>query len=143
MAADACTKTIHVGPETLAQQDSYDDIFAWHFVVNQIDQDLGPKPTSIHVIWNNEFEADVALEDGVGGTKVGHYVADQNTGNRVTDATAEIYCAWDGQFNLSHIDRTPPDPVPELPTLLLLGVGLVGVAGVAGIGLWSRRRVAL
>jgi hypothetical protein len=143
-AADTCTgtKTIHVEPETLAQQESYDDIMMWHFVINQIYDGFGPKPTSIHVVWSNGYEADVSLVDDVGGTKVGHYIADENTGNRVTDATAVIYCAWDGRFNLSSFDR-PVAPVPELPTVLLLGVGLVGVAGVAGFGLWSRRRLAL
>jgi hypothetical protein len=141
VGANGCTKTIHVRPETLAQQDSYDDILVWHFIVNQIDQSLGPKPASIHVIWNNGFEADVPLENGVGATVVGHYIADVNTGNRVTDATAEIYCTWSGEFNLSSIDRMVP-PVPELPTVLLLGVGLVGVAGMVSLGMLRRRTVA-
>ena len=107
-ANGVCTKTIHVRPETLAQQDSYGDIVLWHFIINGIDDSLGSKPAFIHVVWDNDFEADIPLEEGPGGTVVAHYNADQNTGNRVTDATAEIYCAWDGEFNLSHVDRMVP-----------------------------------
>jgi hypothetical protein len=36
----------------------------------------------------------------------------------------------------------PTDPVPELPTLLLLGAGLVGVAAFAGWSVWRRRSPA-
>ncbi|MBN2099806.1 MAG: hypothetical protein JW753_09450, partial [Dehalococcoidia bacterium] len=34
----------------------------------------------------------------------------------------------------------PVDPIPDLPTVVLLGVGLVGVAGVMGLSLLRRRR---
>jgi hypothetical protein len=138
---EVCTKTIYVRQETLAQQGTNGDIVLWHFIINGIDDSLGPKPTSIHVYWDNGFDAVVPLVQGQGGEVVAHYNADQNTGNVVTEATAVIYCAWDGQFNLSHVDRMVP-PVPELPTVLLLGVGLVGVAGVLGVGLVKRRIVA-
>jgi hypothetical protein len=141
-ANGGCTKTIHVRPETLEQQDGHDDIVQWHFIINQIDAGAAFKPGFVHVVWDNGFEADVALEDGLGGEKVGHYTADRDTvGSRVTDATAEIYCDWDGEFNLSHIGLFSP-PVPELSTVLLLGAGLVGVAGVMGLGVLRRRTVA-
>jgi beta propeller repeat protein len=47
-----------------------------------------------------------------------------------------------GQSWIQIPDYNPAYPVPELPTVLLLGAGLVGVAGVLGLGLFKRRRLA-
>lgn len=70
----------------------------WHFVITQIEDDA---PASIHVIWNNGNEADVALDKVSGGTA--HYETYLNPGALVTDATAWVPDDWSGQFNLSHV----------------------------------------
>jgi hypothetical protein len=71
----------------------------WHFVITQIDT-AADAPASIHVTWANGQSEDVPLLKFSGG--VAHYVTTSNLDSTVTSATAEIYAAWSGQFNLSH-----------------------------------------
>lgn len=124
--------------KSLDQQDSYDDIQAWHFVITGIDV-IDNAPDTIHVIWDNGFEDDIDRSDFTGGTA--HYWAYANldTGLKVTSATAVLYDGWNGQFNLSHIVRERP-PVPELSAGILFGLGLLGLGGFV---LFKRRNQAL
>jgi hypothetical protein len=90
-----------------ALQDHECDSTEWHFVINQIN-DESNAPGSIHVTCANGQEADVPGDKFTGG--VAHYTTTLNLDSTVTSATATIYDAWDGQFNLSHGPCGPPTP---------------------------------
>lgn len=47
-----------------------------------------------------------------------------------------------GQSWIQTPGNEPPPPVPELPTVVLLGIGLAGVAGVVGMSLLKHRSAA-
>lgn len=96
-------KTINVKQTSLAQQDACSwGVSYWHFVITQVSP-ASAAPASIHVIWDKPApnSADVNLDSVTG--KTAHYYAYKNGGYKVTDATAEIYSSWDGEFNLSHV----------------------------------------
>lgn len=69
---------------------------AWHFVINQL-HGL-EAPSSIHVVWANGDEADVALDKRSG--PVAHYETQRNLDTPVAQARAELPEAWEGRFNL-------------------------------------------
>jgi len=102
-------KTIYVKQSTLEmQEECTTGIKLWHFVINQI-ANTETDPAFITVHWANGFEADVPLTKVSG--PVAHYEATaeasqfpQAAGSVVTDAWTDIYAAWDGEFNLSHIE---------------------------------------
>jgi hypothetical protein len=71
----------------------------WHFVINQIDT-AAHAPGSIQVTWSDSSITTVNLQKFTGG--VAHYSAPVVSGVYPTNATAAIYDAWRGQFNLSH-----------------------------------------
>ena len=70
----------------------------WQFVITQVDAQADA-PTSIHVTWANSNSEDVPLSTFTGMTA--HYRTTDNLDSTVTSATADIYSAWSGQFNLS------------------------------------------
>lgn len=86
----------------------YDDT-EWHLVITQID-DEEDAPESLNVTWANGTQADVELDKFTG--QVAHYTTSLELNSTVTNATAEIYAEWDGQFNLSH---GPCDDVERVP----------------------------
>ena len=88
------TKIIHAKALTDHECDSTE----WHFVINQISEGT-LAPSSIHVAWANGASENVSMWKFTGG--VAHYVTTANLGSTVTEASAEIYEAWSGQFNLS------------------------------------------
>jgi len=79
----------------------------WHFVITQV-SDQASAPSSIHVTWQNGASADLPLDSFTGQTA--HYRTTANLDSQVTSATASIYEAWDGQFNLSHGPCAFPSP---------------------------------
>lgn len=87
----------------------------WHFVITSVEsEELAP--ATIEVTWANGSTETVPLERVTGG--VAHYATTSNLDSTVTSATADIYTAWDGQFNLSHgpcEDAPPPPPPPPSP----------------------------
>ncbi len=94
------------------------DSTEWHFVINQVDSEADA-PATIHVIWANGASEDVPMWKFTGG--VAHYVTTSNLDSVVTQATAEIYDTWSGEFNLSHGPcGQPPTPtntvIPPTPT---------------------------
>jgi hypothetical protein len=58
----------------------------------------------------------------------------------------DIHCGgdsdYDGHCCIGCPRHRPVDPVPELPTVALLGMGLVGVTGIVGLSLLRRRSQA-
>jgi hypothetical protein len=100
----------------------------WHFVINQIDGGEDNAPDSILVHWSNA--PDSTIDRTAFSGKVAHYalpVEDAPEGAVPTGAEAEIYDGWDGRFVLSH---GPTPPVPELPVVALMGLGLAAVGTV-------------
>lgn len=71
----------------------------WHFVITQVASE-GQAPASIHVVWEDESEADVPLQKYTGSTA--HYQTTDHLDSLVVSASATIYSGWEGQFNLSH-----------------------------------------
>ena len=100
------TITINVKESTLDQQDSCTDgVVLWHFIINQIKAPTATyAPATIHVTWDNGAEEDVPYNQLSG--PAAHYTTTSNAGHKVTDATAVIYCAWPGEFVLSHVNCT-------------------------------------
>lgn len=90
------SKTIHVKESTLTDHEC--DSTEWHFVINQISEEASA-PSSIHVAWANGASENVSMWKFTGG--VAHYVTSSNLNSTVTEASAEIYAEWSGQFNLS------------------------------------------
>ena len=83
----------------------------WHFVITQIDSEANA-PDHILVYWVGVPDPlSVPISSFTGGTA--HYATTMNLEKAVSEATAEIYISWDGQFNLSH---GPCDPGPESAT---------------------------
>ena len=91
------TNTQTITAKALTDHECNDE--EWHFVINQIDTE-DDAPLSIHVVWVNSDDETVPLDKFTG--KVAHYLTTSNLDSTVTQATAEIYTDWDGQFNLSH-----------------------------------------
>jgi hypothetical protein len=88
----------------------------WHFVITQINS-AANAPASITVEWANGNTEVVPLTKFTGG--VAHYVTTSNLDSTVVSATAQIYTAWSGQFNLSHGPcggSTPSSPPPTSPS---------------------------
>jgi len=111
----------------------------WHFIINQIDE-VGNAPLLIPVTWGNgAFTEDVPLASFSEGG-VAHYVTTSHLDMDVTEATAEIYADWGGQFNLSHGPACHPTAVEivsfdardeaENNTFPAIGIGLVILLGV-------------
>jgi hypothetical protein len=92
------TKTIYVHSGSLRDHECNSS--EWHFVINQIAEDA-LKPASIHVTWANGAQEDVPLGSPF-QSNVAHYTTTSNLSSPVTNATAEIYSEWSGNFNLSH-----------------------------------------
>jgi len=89
----------------------------WHFVINQIDDEVDA-PQSITVTWANSESEEVLLDDFTG--KTAHYATTSYLSSAVVSATAVIYDDWSGQFNLSHgpcgETGTPTAPPSETVT---------------------------
>ncbi len=113
--AQSDTKEIHVKQSTLEDPECEEESpNEWHFIINQIDTEESP-PSSIFVEWDNGQNATVPLSKLSGQTA--HYSTTLHQDANVTDATAEIYDDWDGQFNLSHGPCEEEEngvPCPEL-----------------------------
>ena len=76
----------------------------WHFIINQVR--VGSPPAMITVTWSNGDTEDVPLAQTSG--PVGHYNVDATaTHTLITSATATIYGAWSGEFNLSSVECAP------------------------------------
>lgn len=99
-------KTVYVKPSTLVDHECNSQ--EWHFVINQI-VDGTSAPPFIWVSWypGGPVNVQVPLWQFTGG--VAHYVSTQYLDKTVSQAWAQIYDAWGGQFNLSH---GPCAPVP-------------------------------
>lgn len=111
IASAATTKTIHVGDtnnnsltDVQAECDATGgQVTSWHFVINGIKK-TSDKPESILVTWQDGSQAVVPLDSTASKAKVGHYTTGSPTGSAiVTDAEAEIFSDWSGQFVLSHV----------------------------------------
>ncbi len=87
------------------------DSTEWHFVITQIESEASA-PSSIHVVWANGVSADIPLDKFTGGTA--HYATTVNLDSVVVEATAVIYEAWSGQFNLSHGQCPEPTATPPV-----------------------------
>lgn len=80
---------------------------SWHFIINQVR--VGSPPANISVTWSNGDVQVVPLSQTSG--PVGHYnVAGTAAHTLITSATATIYDAWSGQFNLSSVECEAGDP---------------------------------
>lgn len=98
------TKEIHVKESTLEDPEcDRENPNQWHFIINQIDKGQ-TAPASIFVEWDNGQNATVLLSklSGQGQKQTAHYNTTLHQDANVTDATAEIYEDWNGQFVLSH-----------------------------------------
>jgi hypothetical protein len=108
-------------------------ITGWHFIINQI-RPITDAPDSIHVMFSDGSSEDVDFSKTSG--PVAHYnVTATGTQTLVTGATADIYTAWSGQFNLSSVDCRPPlDACTAFPgrTVIVLNERL-GQEGVADL----------
>ena len=113
------------------EQDDYGDITSWYFVLVQF---VGTKPTTIHVVWDNGASADCSI--GQDNRYVAHYPASSETGLHVDYAYAVVYEGFPGNLVLSHVDRPCP-PIPELPPVVLLGIGILGLVIYIG---WKKRK---
>jgi len=114
---------------------------AWHFIINQIDT-TAHVPPSIHVVWSDNSNSDIPLDK-----VTDHYVAqylDSTPAHQslspmwdsFVDAylvSASIYPSFSGQFNYSG----PNAPVPEMPAVALLGIGVASIGAFVYI---QRRR---
>src|SRR5438105_2387813 len=103
-AVAASTKTVQVMnglPEKLC------DPTQWHWIINQID-DGAPVPDHITVTFSPGGTVSVPLEKVTAGG-VAHYSSTLHLtdGAIVTNATVQIYSAWDGRFVLSCPEATP------------------------------------
>lgn len=87
------------------------DSSEWGFGITGID-DPATAPASIQVTWANGKSETVPLDEVTG--KRAHYRTTLNMDSVVTEATAEIFDTWEGQFNLSHGPCAPP-PTCEAP----------------------------
>ena len=87
------------------------DSTEWHFVITQVESEASA-PSSIHVVWANGVSADIPLDKFTGGTA--HYATTANLDSVVVEATAVIYEAWSGQFNLSHGQCPEPTATPPV-----------------------------
>lgn len=96
-----------ISAKSLQSHDCYDS--EWHFVITQV-KDEESAPESILVEWENGDKDTVGLTKFTGG--VAHYVTSANLGSTIVKATAKIYEAWSGQFNLSHGPCKKPTPTP-------------------------------
>ena len=115
-------KIINVKQSTLEEHQSgcaY-GIALWHFVITQIADD-SLAPASITVYWDGgDLQEDVPLDIRPGGNPTGgtaHYTTTANAGHIVNDATATIYDAWPGEFNLSHTECEEEPPVTPEATI--------------------------
>lgn len=86
----------------------------WHFLITGITDGIAA-PDLIHVVWDNENEEDVSLDEVTG--EVAHYKTTNNLDSTVVSATAFIEGDWNGEFNLSHGPCESSEPEPEEPTL--------------------------
>jgi hypothetical protein len=107
----------------------------WHIIINQIDT-AANIPASISITWSDgtTLPIDFVPGDFTGG--VAHYwiPADYKPAAIYpVSGSAVIYIDWEGRFVLSH---GPTPPVPELPVIALMGIGLMG----AGTVLFIKRR---
>jgi uncharacterized repeat protein (TIGR01451 family) len=113
-ALAASTKTVQVMnglPETLC------DPTQWHWIINKIDTE-SHVPAYITVTWSNGTTTRVNLDKATPAF-VGHYVSALHLadGVFVTNATVQIYSAWDGRFVLSCPEVTvTPTKTPVPPT---------------------------
>ena len=117
-ATAAFAATVPVKQSTLGQQaactDSGGTVTGWHFVINQIDSQADA-PAFITVTWSNGDTQQVDLAKFTG--KVGHYdVTSTSTHTLITNATADIYDGWSGQFNLSDVTCAPAVPPADACT---------------------------
>jgi hypothetical protein len=85
-----------VSPHNLAGPYQCSD--RWFFVLNQ----FGglPAPDSIHVVWTDGSQEDVALLHHTPAT-LAQYATTAHPGFTVDSATANVPASWTGQFNLS------------------------------------------
>jgi hypothetical protein len=111
--AALAAKSISVKASTLVDPACEGTSEEWHFVITQIDK-ASNAPASISVKWDNGATAVVPLQKFTGGTA--HYSTTLNLDANVTNATASIYDAWKGQFNLSHGPCPPPLEVSKTAT---------------------------
>jgi hypothetical protein len=122
----------------------------WHFVLNGWDDtELGPKPEPIYVVWHSENNQGVVeLRDDFPIYKnlnqMAHYYATStNTGIQVMEAyvfLSDDPDYLDGRHYTGNLVLSPiaAPPIPELPAVALLGIGLLGL--VAFIG-WKKRGI--
>ena len=90
-------------PETL-EPDGHDcDTNEWHFIINGVDKNQSPIPVEITITWSDYTTEKIALGEPVTATVL-HFYSDSHLtdGKYPIDATAVIYDAYGGNFNLSH-----------------------------------------
>jgi len=96
-------KIIHVREPTLEPDGHECDTTEWHFIINGVDKNQSPIPAEITIYWSNGATETVALGEPVTATVL-HFYSYSHLVDGVypTDATAVIYDAYGGNFNLSH-----------------------------------------
>jgi len=109
------TKTEHVRPETLTQTGdcTADNATGAHFIINQIAE--ADAPDTITVFFdNNPVGVESKAIDTQKHNNESGYDIFYASGLTITDATAVVPVAYDGNFNLSHYLCGPP-PSPSSP----------------------------
>jgi len=91
------------------------DSTVWEIIINQIGS-VEQAPDHITVEWLNGAKEDVNRFSFTGGAA--HYRTTSNLGSYITEATAEIYVGWDGQFVLSHGPCGEITPTPVVTTVV-------------------------
>jgi hypothetical protein len=96
-------KTIHVREPTLEPDGHTCDTTEWHFIIEGVDKSQSPIPNEITIYWSDSTTEIVSLGEPVTATVL-HFRTTSHLTDGVypVDATAVIYDAYDGNFNLSH-----------------------------------------
>jgi LPXTG-motif cell wall-anchored protein len=108
--------------------------YQWHFVLNGLENPSAGTPT-LNILWDNGEWSDPIMGEvnnktcffyvPVYGDHIPVFVTENPTTSNCT--YADVPGLSTGNLVISA--PTPTNPVPEVPALALLGLGLVGVAG--------------